>query len=416
MQHLITRASFNLTRNCNLRCKYPCFTNGCTIGDMPEEIAYRGVDFLINNALASGERQIEISFWGGEPLLKWELLKKVTLYAEEETRRHNLQVQFGGTTNGTLLTPEKFDFLDAHKIFFMVSFDGTADTHDKYRVTVNDTGSHEMVRRNMVEVLKKWPFYRARVAPTADNAFRFYEDVKYLFDLGFNYIMFSPVYESEWTFWDWATFESECRRVIDLMISLKLQGRDVEIEHFKSYQKADDSKWPCGAGRNYVGIDIDGAIYPCHRFNKFDDNRPWQEKEVCIGHIDHGITNPEFRQKFIDFHPQCGECDRLQDTPCHGGCYALNYDFTKDITKHHEGLCNYVDLQKRISSYYAEQLEKNGLFRPQRPSQMDCVCNFTYYNGPVDPKLLPPNIALDTVALLLTDLNNRVSRLEATIK
>ena len=410
----ITRASINITRRCNLKCKY-CFTNGCTTGDMSEEIAYKSVDFLINNAVKSGEKQIEIGFWGGEPLLNWELLKKVVLYSEERCKQNNIQVAFSGTTNGILLVSERFSFLEEHKIYFMVSIDGTAETHDSYRVFTSGHGSHETVRRNMVEVLKMWPFYRARMAPSADHVHRFYEDVKYLFDLGFNYIMFSPVYESDWTDEKWDIFEKECYKVVDLLIQLKVQGRDVEIEHFRSYQGKDDSEWPCGAGRNYVGIDIDGAIYPCHRFNKFDDNRPWQDKEVCIGHIDNGITNPRFRQSFIDFRPDCGKCPRTQDTPCHGGCYAVNYDFNKDITKPHEGLCKYVEIQKRVSIYYQQQLQKYNLIQHQCGQQGDCVCNFSYYTGPIDQSK-KPQLTLDIIASLLMDLNNRVSRLENASK
>lgn len=411
----ITRASFNLTRQCNLRCKYPCFTNGCVVGDMTEEIAHKAVDFLIGNAVMAGEKQIEISFWGGEPLLKWELLKHIVMYANTVAKENAITVQYSGTTNGTLLTPEKFDFLEEHKIYFMVSIDGTETTHDIYRTFVTGAGSHEIVSKNMVEVLKKWPFYRARMAPTAFNASWFYKDVKYLFDLGFNYIMFSPVYESGWEDEDWAIFEKECYKVVDLLISMKLQGRDVEIEHFRSYQGVDDSKWPCGAGRNYVGIDIDGAIYPCHRFNKFDDNRPWQEKEVCIGHINYGITRPEFREQFIDFHPQCGICSRLDDTPCHGGCYAVNYDFNKDIMQPYSGLCKYVEIQKKVSTYYEQQLQAHNLIRQTNRASEGCVCNFAYYTGPVDESK-KPQLTIETIALLLADLNNRVARLESASK
>jgi uncharacterized protein len=383
---------------------------------MSEETAHKAVDFLISNAIMSGEKQIEISFWGGEPLLKWELLQNIVLYATSVGKENAINVQFSGTTNGTLLTTEKFDFLEEHKIYFMVSIDGTEDSHDLYRTFVTGAGSHSIVKYNMIEVLKKWPFYRARMAPSAINASWFYKDVKYLFDLGFNYIMFSPVYESDWTDEDWAVFEKECYKVVDLLISMKLQGRDVEIEHFRSYQSKDDSKWPCGAGRNYVGIDIDGAIYPCHRFNKFDDNRPWQSKEVCIGHIDHGITNPTFRKMFMDFTPQCGTCPRLSDTPCHGGCYAVNYDFNKDITQPHLGLCKYVEIQKKVSTYYEQQLRQHNLIhQTNRANQEGCVCNFAYYTGPVDERF-KPQLTMETIAMLLTDLNNRVAKLESASK
>lgn len=402
----LTRASLNLTHACNLRCTY-CFTNGCTFGDMPKEIAFRAVDWLFTNALLADkkEQQVEISFWGGEPLLKWDLLKDITLYAENVSQKLAIPVNFGGTTNGTLLTPEKFNFLDEHKIFFMVSFDGTEETHDYHRKFINGVGSQKIIEANLKEVLKHWPFFRVRMSPFAERIDHFYEDCKYIFDLGCNYLMFSPVYESNFTEEKWLVWEDQCRQVIDYMINLKSKGRKVEIEHFKSYMAKDNSKWPCGAGRNYIGIDIDGAIYPCHRFNKFDDNRPWQDKEVCIGHIDHGITRPEFREKFIDFSPQCGSCIFKDKTPCHGGCYGINYDFTGDIELPYIGLCRYVQMQKSVSEYYKN---KTGDSRSQNNGS--CICNFEYYTGPIVDQ--GPTISLETIALLVSDLNNRVSRLE----
>ena len=98
---------------------------------------------------------------------------------------------------------------------------------------------------------------------------------------------------------------------------------------------------------------MDGAIYPCHRFNKFTDQRDWREKEVCIGHVDHGITNPEFRQKFINYQPiGCSGCEFFYSTPCHGGCYAVNFDLAGSIEKAPEALCRYVKMQKAVSEYY----------------------------------------------------------------
>lgn len=403
MNFPITRASLNLTRACNLRCTYPCFTNGCTIGDMPKEVAFKAVNWLFANAFMAdkNERQVEISFWGGEPLLKWDLLKEITLYAEDVSRKIVVPVTFGGTTNGTLLTKEKFDFLDEHKIFFLVSLDGTQASHDLYRKFSNGQGSHSIVIKNMEKVLKKWPFYRARMSLSADNVSRFYEDVKYLIDFGFKYIIFSPVYETNWTDNAWDIFEEQGYKVVDL-----IKDKDIEIEHFKSYQGKDNSRWACGAGRNYVGIDIDGAIFPCHRFNKFNSNRPWQEKEVCIGHIDHGITKPEFRQIFIDANHQCGQCTFLESTPCHGGCPAVNFDLTGDPMLPYMGLCKYVEKQKKISEYYKSKVEK---FKLQNNGS--CICNFEYYTGPIQDQ--SPKISLDTVAILLADLNNRISILES---
>ncbi len=381
---------------------------------MTTEIGKKAINFLFEEAVRCKEqdRQVEISFWGGEPLLEWETLKALTLYAKTVSKETAVPVSYGGTTNGLLLTQEKFDFLDKHKIFFMISFDGTKETHNYHRKTKEGFGSHTIVERNLKAVLRRWPFYKVRMSPFAERIDHFFEDCKYIFDLGCNYLMFSPVYESNWTEERWNVWEEQCKKVIDYIKELGDQGRKIEIEHFKSYVGKDNSTHPCGAGRFYVGFDIDGAIYPCHRFNKFDNKIPWQENKVCIGHTDYGITNPEFRQSFIDFTPQCGTCLRQGDTPCHGGCYAISYDFTGKIDTPYPGLCRYVEMQKRVSEYYKEKIvdtRKNVSCIQYQSDGFSCDCFNTNYTGPTDER---PKVTMEILATLVGDLHRRVTILE----
>ena len=438
----ITNATFNLTHNCNLRCSY-CFTKGRSREVMPLEIGKKGIDFLIKNCreadidiLPGKKRSIDVSFWGGEPLLEWELLKDLVLYAEQQ-KENDIRVTFGGTTNGTLLTEDKLPFLADHKIFFMVSLDGTQETHDKYRVFKGGSGSHSLIMRNMEAVLKKWPQFKVRTSPYGEAVHRFYEDIKYLVDFGFNSIMFSPVYESGFTEENWKVWEEQCYKVVDLIVDYRKKGRKIEIEHFKSYVQIDNSKWPCGAGRFYVGFDIDGAIYPCHRFNKFSDKRNWREKEVCIGHLDHGITREDVREKFINYQPlNCGSCDFYYNTPCHGGCYAVNFDMTGDIHTAPKDLCRYVKLQKAVSTYYKEKIGDEPM-KKGRPcvcynlvysspegeisdlddSGIECHCYYSRYTGERNPNLVkkPGIVAKVTpqqVMDLLKKMDNRLTKIE----
>ena len=98
-----------------------------------------------------------------------------------------------------------------------------------------------------------------------------------------------------------------------------------------------------------------GQILPCHRFAKFSDNRPWKEKENCIGHVDVGITRPEVRERFINWnaesHEGCKDCSFVDRSPCAGGCYATAHDLTGDIGKPHRYTCEYVKMQKEVSAY-----------------------------------------------------------------
>ena len=370
MINLITNASFNLTNDCNLRCSY-CFTQGKSSKVMSLETAKNCVEYLILNALKSTHK-IDVSFWGGEPLMEWELLKNIVEYTEARCKQERINVSFGGTTNGVLLTEDKFKFLEDHKIFFMVSFDGTRETHDRYRKRVNGSGSHDTIIKNLDKVIEKWPFYKVRISPYPEAISNFYNDISYIVEHKIYNIMFSPVYESNWTENDWKTWESECYKVIDLIAEYKQKGIIINIEHFKSYISRDNSCWPCGAGRFYAGFDTDGSIYPCHRFIKFSDTRDWREKEVCIGHVDFGITNTEFKEKFEYWMPiGCKKCDHNYTTPCHGGCYAINYDLTNNIETAPDKLCRYVDMQVRVSNYYNQKVNTIRQFNNKSRS---CIC------------------------------------------
>jgi uncharacterized protein len=339
----------------------------------------RIIDFLFKNALEGNRKRIEVSFWGGEPLLEWDLIKELIRYAEFKRKWFGVNVGFGGTTNGTLLTEEKIRYLADHRAFFMISLDGTPESHNKFRIFHNGDGSQSTIMRNVEKALKIWPKLKVRMSPYAGGIHRFHEDIRYLARHGLYNIMFSPVYESGWTEDHWKIWESECLKTIDFLAFMKSHGIRIDIEHFKSYRGSDKSHWPCGAGRFYVGFDIDGSFYPCHRFCKFSDQRPWNEKPMILGHIDYGITSKGLRDQFIHFYPDdCKKKECFERTPCHGGCFGVNYDMMGDIWKAPPQLCRYVEMQRRISKYYAQKIENHDGAAEPKP----CTCNFEFYCGP----------------------------------
>lgn len=285
--------------------------------------------------------------------MEWDLLKRLARYARKKTRE-KIDLELGGTTNGTLLTKDKFSFLQEHGIFFLVSLDGTQKTHDYYRKTIGGKGTHSIIMKNMEKALKWWPFYRVRMSPYPSGVHRFYADVKYLLSHGIHNFMFSPVFEAKWEERHWKSWEEQCYRVIDLIAGYKKKGIFIDVEHFRTYSFRDNSCWPCGAANHYVGFDVDGGIYPCHRFIKFD-GKGWQEKEICIGHVAKGILKPRLREEFIYFQPiRCKRCDHWYSTPCHGGCYAVNYDLNGSIEK--PATCRYIDMQAKVSKYYMKKV------------------------------------------------------------
>jgi len=359
MKYPILNATINLTQNCNLACSY-CFTYGKAEKRLPLKTGQKIIDFLFDNAEKSGSKKIEISFWGGEPLLEWETLKDLVHYAEN--RKNGIEISFAGTTNGILLDEDRIKYLLEHQIFLMISLDGTEQTHDYYRKFKNGSGSHSLIMKNLEYVMKYWPIHKVRMSPYPENIDRFSIDVIYLVCHGVRKLMFSPVYEANWAEKAWQTWERECFKTVDFLSHMRTKGFLIDIEHFRSYQSRDRSYWPCGAGRFYVGFDIDGAIFPCHRFCKFGDERPWHEKSEVIGHVDYGITNWPFRSQFINFIPSCShKKDCFEKTSCHGGCFAVNYDLTGDIHRAPPQLCRYVEMQERVSKYYSTKVSSQKI-------------------------------------------------------
>lgn len=354
----VSGATLNLTQDCNLRCSY-CFTHGKSSRKMTFEMGKKCINYLLKNVqecninlLPRKYRFVNMAFWGGEPLLEWDMIQQLVLHSEN-TEYKDVVIEFNGTTNGTLLTEEKLRFCREHQLFFMISLDGTQETHDRYRRFSDGKGSHSVIMKNMEKVLKFFPTTKVRTSPYPDRIGYFYEDIKYLAEHGFYHIMFSPVYEMNWTDEVWEIWKEQCFKVVDLIMYLRKRGIELKLEHFTSFQ-TDCQIYPCGAGRSYVGFDYDGSIYPCHRFIKFHDDRPWQEKEICIGHVDHGITKPDFRNRFINWNPEdkaCKDCKFLDISPCAGGCYGINYDLRGDISIPSPHICNYTKMQKEVSEY-----------------------------------------------------------------
>jgi uncharacterized protein len=350
MNYPITNASLNLTQQCNLACSY-CFNGKKSNERMSFETAVKCVDFILKetaeaniNRLNGKQRKCEIQFWGGEPLLEWEMIKDITLYAEN-TKYKDVIVIFNGTTNGVLLTEEKFDFMSEHQISFMVSLDGSPNTHNYYRKFYDGRDSQEIVIGNILKAMGRWPMQNIRMSLFPERIEYFAGDISYLVGKGITNIMWSPVYEANWNDYHWKVLEEQLFLIADFMVEA---GRKHGIStSFKEFQRDDRfdkfEKYPCGAGRHYVGFDVDGAIYICHRFAKFEDRRPWQEKENCIGHVDVGITRPEVRAELIG-------------NPTKGGCPAVNFDCAGDMGCVPVSVARYEAIMKKAREYNGKSI------------------------------------------------------------
>lgn len=339
----ISAISLDLTKACNLRCHY-CFSNlskgDYQATDLTEEMGKKAIDWLMDPGTRGKKTKVDIAFWGGEPLLRWEMMKTLILYGEERARHHNIKVTFGGTTNVTLLTPEKFDFLDKHNCKFLLSIDGRQEHHDLHRVYANGKGSWQEVDKNLEAILERWPDSQVRLSYSVETIETFLDDLKYLYEKGVRRIAYSPVCEGDWNDENIAKLQRTWEEITDWWIELEKQGKSPYLKYVEdSCQRMisdEGNHKPCGAGSGYVGITTDGSIHVCHRFNKFNDDRSWYQKSYCLGHIDYGILNQELRNNFIKWDAEemmpdgCKECSEYLRS-CSGGCWASNWDLEDSL-------------------------------------------------------------------------------------
>lgn len=338
-----------------------CFAYGKSNKRMSFETGQKCINYLLTNVseaninnLPNKRREIEVGFWGGEPLLEWDLIKDLTNYAITTDKSKDILIKFSGTTNGILLTEDKFNFMEDNGLVFLVSIDGTQETHDCFRKFRNGFGSHAVIMRNMEKVLKRWPQNSVRMSVSADRVKHFFEDISYLRSAGFKDIMFSPVWETDWTEEKWNIFEEQYREVV----KLNLDKRDFRMQHLESYaQPSYPSRFPCGAGRFYCGFSTEGAIFACHRFDKHDCDKPWWENEICLGHVDAGIMRTDFRQKFLE-RDRCPDCS-FNLTQCNGGCPASNYDLSGSTTQIYM-MCRYAEIMKRVADWWKGEMDKES--------------------------------------------------------
>ncbi|MDN5317139.1 MAG: uncharacterized protein PWR08_1264 [Thermoanaerobacterium sp.] len=340
----------HVSHDCNLRCEY-CFASK---GDyntgrklMSEEVAFKAVDYLVKNS--TGRRNIEIDFFGGEPLLNFDVVKAIVNYGRSLEDKFNKKFYFTITTNGTLLDDEKIKFLNENMDNVVISIDGRKEIHDEIRHYASGNGSYDKIvplAKKLVEE-RNGKSYFIRGTFTNKNK-DFSRDVFHLADLGFKEISVEPVVGTgDEIYFD----ETDLQEILDeyenlakLYVERLKSGKPFRFYHFNLnlYNGPCLLKriTACGAGYEYLAVSPEGDIYPCHQFVG--------QKEFIIGNINDGITNVEIKDKFknnnIFAKEECKNC--WAKLFCSGGCHANAYFTNKDISKPNEIAC--ILQKKRI--------------------------------------------------------------------
>lgn len=353
----------HICHDCNLRCKY-CFADEGAYNSRREfmslETAKKAIDFLIEN---SGDRKIlETDFFGGEPLMNFDVVKETVYYAKSEAKKRGKRFLFTLTTNGLLLKDDVAEFLNAEMENVVLSLDGRPEVHDAVRKTANGKGSFEYVIENIerfVQIRGDKNFY-VRGTFTAKNL-DFYKDVLFIADKGFDSISMEPVVTE---IPDLAIRKEHLQTVAesydalcDEYLNRYAAGKGFNFFHFN----VDLEGGPClskrvsacGAGNEYFSVTPSGDIYPCHQFAG--------DKNFCMGNVFEGKLNEDIRARFknscLFTRKKCENC--FAKFICSGGCSANNYHFNGDIDIPYEITCEMM--KKRVENAMHILAEKKKL-------------------------------------------------------
>jgi uncharacterized protein len=330
-----------------MRCEY-CFADtGEFQGErslLPLETGEKAIDFLIANS--GNRRNLEIDFFGGEPLMNWDVVKELVAYGREREKEADKHIRFTITTNGLLLDPEKDAFINEHMDNVILSIDGRPEVNDRMRKTVSGEGTYKHIIKNLRRIAdartKQGRLYYVRGTYTGLNK-DFSEDVAHLVGAGFENVSVEPVVTDSsrpyvLTEDDLPQLYAEYEKLADIYIDRAERGEPFSFFHFN----VDLTQGPCvykrtagcGAGTEYVAVSPEGDIYPCHQFVG--------ELEYRLGNVKEADGNPgkfenKLYDKFIKAHigskEDCRAC--WAKYYCSGGCHANALHTNGDIMKPH---------------------------------------------------------------------------------
>ena len=341
----------HIAHDCNLACKYCFAEEGEYHGRralMSFEVGKKALDFLIANS--GSRRNLEVDFFGGEPLMNFDVVKQLVAYGREQEKLHDKQFRFTLTTNGVLLNKEIQEFANKEMANVVLSVDGRKEVHDFMRPFRGGQGSYDYIIpkfKEMAESRNQTNYY-VRGTFTHYNT-DFASDVLSLADEGFEQISVESVVAPETE--DYAIKASDLPKIMEEydylakeMLKREKEGRGFNFFHFM----IDLSGGPCvakrlsgcGSGTEYLAVTPWGDLYPCHQFVG--------QEEFLMGNVDEGIVRTDLQEEFkccnVYAREKCQDC--FAKFYCSGGCAANSYNFTGRITDTYDIGCEMM--RKRV--------------------------------------------------------------------
>ena len=348
-QTVVKALCLHIAHDCNLACRY-CFAGeGEYQGDrslMSYEVGKKALDFLVANS--GSRRNLEVDFFGGEPLLNFDVVKKLVAYGREIEKEKDKHFRFTLTTNGVLLNDDIIEFANQEMDNIVLSIDGRKEVHNHMRPFKNGTGSYDFIIDKFKKVAESRNQQKYYVRGTfTHNNLDFSEDVMHLADLGFEQISVEPVVTDPKEPYalrpeDVPQLLEEYDKLAVELLKRQKEGRGVNFFHFM----IDLSGGPCvakrlsgcGSGTEYLAVTPWGDFYPCHQFVG--------NEKFLMGNVDEGIVRPDIVDEFkccnVYAKEKCRSC--FAKFYCSGGCAANSYNCHGKIDDVYELGC---ELQKK---------------------------------------------------------------------
>ena len=349
----------HVAHTCNLNCEYCFAAQGKYHGEralMSFEVGKRALDFLVEN---SGTRHnLEVDFFGGEPLMNFDVVKRLVEYARSIENEKGKHFRFTLTTNGMLIDDDVIDFANREMDNVVLSLDGRREVNDRFRKTAGGQGSFDVIVPKFQKFVKARgdKSYYMRGTFTHFNP-DFTKDIQTMLDLGFNELSMEPVVcppadAYALTEEDTQTVLKEYEKLADMMLEREKQGKPFTFYHYMLDLEGGPCIYKrisgCGSGTEYLAVTPTGELYPCHQFVG--------NKDYLMGDIWQGVTRTDTRDKFKRCNAysrkECDDCwARLY---CSGGCAANAYNATGDINGVYSYGCELF--KKRIECAVALQI------------------------------------------------------------
>ncbi|MBI3831960.1 MAG: radical SAM protein [Planctomycetes bacterium] len=352
-----------LTHACNLGCPY-CYMGRKFGRRMPQEIAEKSLRWTFDR-LQPGD-ELQVGYFGGEPLMAWDLLQKYHLRAMELAKEKGLRKLVGAvTTNATLLDEAKMNWMVEHGVVIAVSLDGIQETHDATRPFVNGKSSFEATLRGLKIALARAPLTEVICVIDPTTVGRMAESARFILDQGVRVLSLSMNYAANWDEASLAVYEREIEKVGDEFERRFRAGEDIYIAsidskiagRLKGGLKDCDR---CSFGVGEVAVAPSGNMYPCERLVGEDNDPKW-----VIGHIDRGVDMPKLsgiNHRRVTLDPTCQAC-AIKDR-CMNTCGCSNAFSSGDSAVPGASLCLTEQMHARVADRVAKRLfwEGNPVF------------------------------------------------------